>query len=1552
MNKKLKLLQRSKVLKTLEVEKVKHDLSKIDNSTIAMVAYDDTSDKFLIGDNSGDLYVATPEYLKSLNINKDTDISSVLVQMTKSSIAEHFTKISVQEVREMFKDRYIYYWSANGKFYGVKQGLIERIDEGPDATKPVELWDRSENIFSNDRGVNELKEIKFSAELRPAFLTFSNEALPVYKRSNNLTIHDPVKVSDIMNKDLQTQDYVPSGSHYGYDMKDSNAVMKAYLGTDDLIIISNNDRRNVVDIDPPVQDPDNEAVTYDNNTPFNHNYSMLWSEIRSGRVFEEFNDEMEDDKEAFVGMTRHEQTEINVNSNTRASSASVLSLSEDSDVGGNHISVAGAYANVPNLDETYTTYIETEKSGEKQIYDNSKVANSIKNVTMWSLDEINDKQCKVSRRVYNTITGEVKNAERHYDAVIGFEVVDIKNDVATIKRTISVPVLKGAICDFEKFEYKHDASGNAISLPVPEEYVSGTVEYSIDDSIYPQGTNGENVYCMRKVFVQSGATKVFLKNDTITGKAKFSVFNLGANATTATIKRTTSVKFINTDGTEYTFNTTNNNIGTGSVSHSYESDVTGTSENKHVTTHTRTVNYMSGQTQVTVSTDNDYPVVSYEIFNLAAGSSVATLKGSSTGSFATISNGEVQNTRYNIVANRHITVTSEEIRYVRNPEIYESLSNVTCSQTLFADYTFNGVKISKSITKSSNIIHTIYNLDANASSAIIKRHFVPVFYAVSNGIETSASIYKNSEVEINRNSVGVVTYSVSDVVNSVGNNAHYAQHKRSVTFTQNNITVNVNETVYSAPITYKLFNLSAGSTYGTFKGSSVGKFNTIINGAQSATTYDVSRPDHITVNTTSITYSNSAVLYTSTGGSCTRTMHLNYVVSGVTKSIDLTAAATVSHNLYNVTDTSASIIRKFTPVFYTYASGAKTSAVYKNTLETIDSGVTSGVTTTHSVGSSVAKATSGTHYATHTRTIKYTNGSYSTTIDTESVDGAISYIWYNLPAMSGSTVAKTGTWKGTSAGSYSIWKDGIKTSSKYNVSKANHMEVTVNLTTSNNILTYTSEAKQAQLYVTGTYTTGGVTITKTRNSAPANITHYVKTIEANATTATIGRKYVPSIKAIVNGAESSSYFVNNITYNLDDRPSNTITYSTITAPSTGVGSASIRTITYTRDNVTVTVATHNSSNSNKYTVVNHKGTSCTFTNTITATFYCFANGAQNTSVATQKTFTSAVTTGTVSHDSFIWNGSSGTAAIRATYNGVLIALDGTAVTFSSGFSSIDYNAKTIRAVQKLSISKQLTTSSASGNTPYTYTYSENSTNAVAWTHLCKMSDITSSGNIDVTPVMEASASFTFNQINNGSGKTYTKSLRVYSGNPYRVTVKPSIATYSVDTNGVSSINYLYYGISAIRSGDSTSSSISYAGTALSGSVKSVTPYTSSKLAPYCTTHSGFLWIPVHDSCYPRIECSIRFEGTWNGISWSGGCSSVLQSGTNTHGSNAIHYSGSKYKWTNVYTTTPYVTVSCGGVSSKPFRYRSAATTSSSEDAPTAMRLDSFATASGTVIEFQ
>ena len=377
MNKQLKLLQRSKVLKTLEVEKVKHDLSKIKNSTIVMVAYDDTTDKFLIGDNSGDLYVATSEYLKSLDI-KNSSIDSIINGMTKSSIAQHFNKISLQEAKEMFGNKYLYYWSANNKIYGVKRGIIERLDNGPDNASVVELWSRTENVLSNDRGVTGLKEVKFSSDLRPAFLTFNKDAIPTYTRDNYLTVRDPVKVADIMNNELQNHDYVPKDDKYGYDMKDSNAVMKAYLGTDDLVILSNIDKREVIDIDPANTDPDNPNVEYNNNTPFNHNYNMVWSTIRSARLFEEFNDEANDNNPNFANMTRHERNEL-----------TNFTLN-------NHIDSAGLYANIPNLADTYTTYINGKDFGDKQIYSNGNVAVSIKNDFKWSLDKINGNTCTIN----------------------------------------------------------------------------------------------------------------------------------------------------------------------------------------------------------------------------------------------------------------------------------------------------------------------------------------------------------------------------------------------------------------------------------------------------------------------------------------------------------------------------------------------------------------------------------------------------------------------------------------------------------------------------------------------------------------------------------------------------------------------------------------------------------------------------------------------------------------------------------------------------------------------------------------------------------------------------------------------------------------------------------------------------------------------------------------------------------------------------------------------------------------------------------------------------
>ena len=151
---------------------------------------------------------------------------------------------------------------------------------------------------------------------------------------------------------------------------------------------------------------------------------------------------------------------------------------------------------------------------------------------------------------------------------------------------------------------------------------------------------------------------------------------------------------------------------------------------------------MSGSTDVVCKTDYSDPIVNYKIYTLNAGSTTATLKGSSTGVFKTIVNGSETSTTYNIVQNDHITVTSNPITYTRNTETYTSASDIKCSQTMNVDYSYGGVTIRKTITKSTSISHSIYTLDANASSATIKRDFRPVFYTVSAGLESSSIIYR------------------------------------------------------------------------------------------------------------------------------------------------------------------------------------------------------------------------------------------------------------------------------------------------------------------------------------------------------------------------------------------------------------------------------------------------------------------------------------------------------------------------------------------------------------------------------------------------------------------------------------------------------------------------------------------------------------------------------------------------------------------------------------------------------------------------------------------
>lgn len=1543
MNKKLKLLQRSKMLKTLEVEKVKHDLSKIDNSTITMVAYDDASNKFLIGDNSGDLYVATPEYLNSLNVNATTDISTILAQLDKSSIAEHFNKLTVQEAKEMFGDRYVYYWSANNKIYGVKQGLIERIDEGPDAAKAIELWNREENIFSNDRGVNELTEIKFSTELRPAFLTFSAEALPVYRREQKLKIHDPVKIADDMNKNLQTQDYTPSGSHYGYDMKDSNAVMKAYLGTDDLVIINNNDRRKVVDIDPPTTDPDNDDVTYENNTPFNHNYSMTWSTIRSGRLFEEFNDEANDNNSNFVGMTRHEELEVSFVAANNARAANNLSDDEDVDI---HVQSSGAYANVPNLGDAYTTYLETDKFGDKQLYNDGTVANSIKNITLWSLDEINGTNCKVTRRVYNTITGEVKNAERHYDGVIGFTITNIKDKTARIRRVISVPVLKGAICDFDKFEFKHDETGKAISMDVPSEYVDGIVEYSLDTSIYNQGTNGSSAYGMRKIFVQSGLTKVFLDSVAITGVANFKVYDLAANATSANISRTTSVKFVNTDGTEYNYTTSDNTIGTGTVSHTVSTTPTGVSGSNHTTTHTRTIRYTSGATSVTVAEDYDYPSVSYEIFTLSSGKTTATLKGSSVGSFKTYSKGSKQTSTYNVTQSRHISVESAQIRYVRNAESYTT-SGKTCSQTLYADYTYNSVKISKSITKSAKIDHFIYNLTANATTATIKRTFQPTFYTISSGVESKTATYKNDTVLIDTDKTAIVSYSVADRVTSVGTNVHNATHTRTVTYTQNNVNVIVDTSTYEAPITYTLYTLSAGATSATFKGSSKGKFTTITNGTNNSSTYyEQGQSNHITVTTTNMSYSNSSITYTSaTNVKCTRTLSLDYAVNGVKVSINLTAVGNVTHHLCSVNDyNSASITRKYTPTFYTYVNGSKTATVFKNETISIDT-ITTGVSISHTVGTSVSKVEGANHYALHTRSIKYTVSNIVFDIDTESSYGNITYTWKDLNAISGGVPTTTATWYGSSTGSFSKWANGSKVAnSTYSVTKSNHMTVTANLSTVNEVQTYTSASQQCKLVLTGTYTASVNNVSaakKLNKQALANITHTLYGITANATKATLKLVYTPSIKAMANGVDLNTYYTNIARTISTDTKSDDITYGTLAAAYTGTGTAIKRTVKYTKDGITLTIFSDDSSNSKSYALTSHTGTTAKFKNTITATWYNYSAGTKQSTVHTTKTATSSEATANVSYSSLKWNGSSGSVTVSATYGGETIASVAGTVSNSPYFADVDYSKKTVKVHMKLNIKGTL--KSGTGCSEYSTTYDAASTNAPNFSHLLKRTDVDENGSCTVTPVMTAAANFTFNKV--GESGTYSTSYRTYSANPMSCAITlDGMSISSVTTGAVATINYVSYKGLPLYDNDA-GSTYSYHGETTTGSVSDVVLSTS-LLSPSCVS-SGW-WIFGSHACFSRINVTVKSSGTWHKISWSGSCGDTHKQ--TSEAQRYISVGGSMYNW-NYFYYTQWFSVTYGNVT-KQYRYKSSTRYDYGQSQPSGgTALCNYATASGTSIQF-
>ena len=199
-----------------------------------------------------------------------------------------------------------------------------------------------------------------------------------------------------------------------------------------------------------------------------------------------------------------------------------------------------------------------------------------------------------------------------------------------------------------------------VDFPEPEEYVNGIVEYKLDTRTFEQGTNGEISYGLREIYIQSGNTKYLVDTTNGTGTALFSVYTLNSNATSATIKRNTEIIFRNTDGTNYSYQTTNNGIGTGYVGYLVYSVPTGVNGNNHVARHTRKVSYKSGSTTIYCKIDYSDPIVNYEIYTLNAGSTTATLAGSSTGVFKTIVNGFETNTTYNVAKSRHITVRSAQ----------------------------------------------------------------------------------------------------------------------------------------------------------------------------------------------------------------------------------------------------------------------------------------------------------------------------------------------------------------------------------------------------------------------------------------------------------------------------------------------------------------------------------------------------------------------------------------------------------------------------------------------------------------------------------------------------------------------------------------------------------------------------------------------------------------------------------------------------------------------------------------------------------------------------
>ena len=1199
MNKTLKSLQENSILNHLKIAKIKNKLSKVENSNIIFLAFVRNTNQIIIGDSDGKLYLddngSSLNTLTDINI-EEASITDILSRYNLTTFESNFRNISINEVRKMFNNTYVYCWSANNKFYGVTKGNIRNLSNNNN----VDLWKRGENVLSNDRGVvfeGDKKNLEFSTQLRPAFLTFDTSVLPVYQRDNKLNVRNPLDIADNLNKNIQKPDYIPSDDKYGYDMKDSNAVIKAYTGIDDLVVIYNVDKRDVVDINPPERDPETDVI-YHNNVPFNHNYNLIWSSLRSGRLFEEFNDEINDDGEdsRYVNTSRYARRE--------------LVFDDPVDISGDvHIKQSGLFANIPNSADTYTAFVQSDKYGDKQVYDKGYIGEAITNEIKWSLDAIDGKTCTITRRVYNNVNGEITNAQDTFDGTVSFEVVSVKDNATRIKRTFRIPSLGNIVCDYERFEYKKNASGTPISLPVPEEIVDGVVEYKLNTSNYTQATNGTVTYATRNIYIDSGNTRVLVDTLNNTGTANFTVYTLAANAVNATIKRTTSVKFLNTDNTYFNYTTTNNNIGTGTVAYTCEDKCVDISGSNHLTKQTRTVTYKSGSTNVTVRTDDDKPTVSYTIWTLNVGATKATLKGSSTATFKTWANGAETNSTYTKTQTNHISVTSNDITYTRNDVKYTNASSITCSQTMNVGYTYSGITITKTITKQASIVHTVYTLAANASTATIRRVFTPVFYTLSNGVETT-SIFKNNVVEIDKNKLAPVEYTVSSVVDSASNGKHYSTHTRNVTYTENNIPVEILKDTYSAEIEYRIYTLVAGATRATLKGSSTGVFYTYENNSKTSTTYNVDKTDHITVESSTITYSNSDITYTSASDiKCTRTLTVPYTAKSVTINKTIKKTAQVVHSVKAITSSGSTLYRKYTPVFYTIDKGIETTSIYKNDVVAL-SEVAGNVA--YTVSNAVDSASNGKHYSTHTRTITYTENNVKITVQTTPVSAEVQYQIYTLAA--GKTKA---TLKGSSTATFKSWANGAETTSTYTKTQSNHISVDSDPITdsnyTNSAIIYTSATDiKCTRILTINYTAKNVTIKKTISKTAA-VGHQIYTLGANATTATIKRTYAPIFKTISNGAETTTNY-NNSTVQLVNGTGK-VTHD-VSQTIEGSGSSHTvkhtRTTTFTENNVTLTLETKNVSANVSYVIYTLAAgaTKATLRASSTGVFKTIANGAE------------------------------------------------------------------------------------------------------------------------------------------------------------------------------------------------------------------------------------------------------------------------------------------------------------------------------------------------------